>query len=53
MGIVELENLDICRECGGKCCKNMGCQFSPDDFKKISFNALKKEIEKGHISIDW
>lgn len=42
----------VCKECGGKCCKFMGCQFSPEDFDSISVSLLKKEIEKGHISID-
>lgn len=42
-----------CKECGGRCCKNMGCHYSPDDFKDKSFEALKSEIEKGKISIDW
>lgn len=46
-------NKEVCTECGGKCCKCMGCQFSPDDFKDLSFEGLKKEIDKGYISIDW
>ena len=24
-----------CKKCGGQCCKALGCQFSPSDFKKI------------------
>ena len=46
-------NSKICSECGGECCKRCGCHFSPDDFKEISFDFLKKEIEKGYISIDY
>lgn len=46
-------NKKICKECGGECCKNCGCHFSPDDFKEISFEFLKKEMEKGYISIDY
>ena len=46
-------NKKICKQCGGECCKNCGCHFSPDDFKEISFEFLKKEIEKGYISIDY
>ena len=45
-------NSEICSKCGGKCCKMCGCHFSPDDFEEISFESLKKEIEKGYISID-
>jgi len=47
------ENPVVCKECGGKCCKNMGCQFSPDDFQDLSYKALKKKIQQGNISIDW
>ena len=46
-------NPEICAECGGQCCKRCGCHFSPDDFEEISFEFLKKEIEKGYISIDY
>lgn len=49
------KNVDssICSKCGGACCKVCGCHFSPDDFKEISFENLKKEIDKGYISIDY
>lgn len=50
--IPELINAKICAECGGRCCKSCGCHFSPDDFPEISFEYLKKELEKGYISID-
>jgi len=43
----------ICQECKGRCCKQMGCAFSPDDFEKIEYNYLKTRIEEGTISIDW
>lgn len=46
-------NTEICSQCGGSCCKQCGCHFSPDDFEEISFEFLKKEIEKGYISIDY
>lgn len=45
-------NPSICAECGGECCKRCGCEFSPDDFEEISFEFLKKEIEKGFITIE-
>ena len=51
-GIFRNTNKKICSKCGGECCKNCGCHFSPDDFKEISFEFLKNEIEKGYISID-
>lgn len=49
----EFKSTKACAKCGGSCCKNMGCHFSPDDFDEISFDALKSEIDKGFISIDW
>lgn len=48
-----MENLKLCTECNGRCCKSMGCHYSPEDFKDISYESLKKEIDKGHISLDW
>ena len=46
-------NSEVCSKCGGYCCKRCGCHFSPDDFEDVSFEGLKKEIEKGYISIDY
>ncbi|MGL5715825.1 MAG: hypothetical protein ACRCX2_22575 [Paraclostridium sp.] len=48
-----MENKEICAECGGVCCKHMGCHYSPDDFKDLTYEGLKSEIDKGCISIDW
>lgn len=50
--VEETTNPELCAKCGGICCKGCGCHFSPDDFKDISFEGLKKELEKGYISID-
>lgn len=47
------EATEECAKCEGGCCKAMGCHFSPSDFPEITFEALKSEIEKGFISIDW
>ena len=44
---------EMCIMCRGKCCKTMGCHFSPDDFANLSFVFLKNEIAKDFISIDW
>lgn len=45
-------NSELCNNCKGKCCKNCGCFLSPQDFGKISYKALNKELQKGYISID-
>lgn len=42
-----------CKICKGNCCKHMACHYAPSDFKDLSFEGLKAEIEKGKISIDW
>lgn len=48
-----MEKLTICKKCKGACCKTMGCHYSPNDFKEISFQYLKSKIDEGNISIDW
>lgn len=37
--------------CPNDCCRNGGCIYSPDYFGEISYEILKKELEKGKISI--
>lgn len=50
----KLENIDMCRECGGICCKTTGCSYFPEDFKfDLNFENLKSEIDKGFIAIDY
>ena len=46
-------DFSVCSSCGGYCCKRCGCHYSPDDFSEISYEYLRKEIEKGYISIDY
>lgn len=42
---------EMCKKCGGVCCKQNGCVYMPQDFKKMDFKYLKNKIEKGNISI--
>lgn len=51
--IPEFQPTEACKKCRGKCCKHMGCHFSPSDFEEVSFEYLKSKIEEGYISIDW
>lgn len=44
-------NKELCAKCRGRCCKETGCFFMPNDFKKIEFKSLKRRINKGYISI--
>jgi len=47
-------NTEICKKCGGKCCKATGCHISPFDLKEISVEFIINLIdETGCISIDW
>lgn len=49
--MLELENKDICKKCGGKCCKHCGCLWFPQDFKCISVSEIEKVLESGSTSI--
>lgn len=44
-------NYEMCKTCGGVCCQQNGCIYLPEDFKRLSFNFLLKQLEKGKISI--
>lgn len=44
-------NYEMCKTCGGECCKQCGCIYLPEDFENLSFDYLKNEIDKGYISI--
>lgn len=47
-----IEDVEICAKCKGRCCKNAPCHYSPDDFKNLSYRALKSIIaRKKYISI--
>lgn len=48
---IKNENLNICRMCGGMCCKKSGCDYSALDFKNASYDTLYKELNKGDKSI--
>ena len=45
------EDNDICRECGGFCCKKSVCDYSPKDFDDLSINKLHEKLLEGNISI--
>lgn len=47
-----LVDKELCSHCGGRCCLNAPCHYSPSDFEDLSYNGLKRIIkEKGYISI--
>lgn len=43
---------EMCKACGGLCCKQNGCVYIPSNFKSMNYSKLKKELLKGDISID-
>ena len=51
------ERLDICRQCGGRCCSSMACEVSTEDFiskyGKITKESVIKALRDGEWAIDW
>lgn len=48
---IQYENKELCKQCGGKCCKKCGCDYLPKDFSDLSTNGLVEKILEGNISI--
>jgi len=46
-------NKQICKKCGGHCCKTMPGAATPDDFEKPLLQSLTKAFKSGKWSIDW
>lgn len=54
MNIKNNENFEICKKCGGQCCKNYGGFFHPSDLgEEITEEVIRKWIDRGDVSIDW
>ena len=47
------ENTEICKLCGGRCCKLISGIYSPDDFKSITVDTMMQLFHKNKTSIDW
>lgn len=43
-------NYEMCKACGGRCCKSSPCQYLPSDFESIE--AIEDEIETNYAIID-
>lgn len=48
---MELENKEICRKCGGTCCKETGCYYSSEDLKVVDARSVIDLLDKGYTSI--
>lgn len=54
MKIEKSENLEVCKKCGGQCCKNYGGAFHPSDLdEEVTEEVIRKYIDRGDVSIDW
>lgn len=49
--MIKYINYEMCKKCGGICCKQTGCVYLPKDFKKLEFNYLINLLNEGNISI--
>lgn len=49
----KLQNSELCKQCGGKCCQSCGCIFHPSQFKEITEVSLLQILKTGIVSIDW
>ena len=43
---------EICKKCGGKCCKALPGAYLPKDIKNI-FGTVENAIKSGIVSIGW
>lgn len=45
------ENKELCKKCGGICCKKSGCDYFVSDFKTINKQSLLEILDSGNVSI--
>lgn len=48
---MRIEKKNICKKCGGKCCKRSGCDYFVSDFSELTEEALIRVLDEGNISI--
>lgn len=48
---IKYENKDICKKCGGRCCKKSGCDYFISDFENMTTNYLENFLKQGYASI--
>ena len=47
------ETKELCKKCGGRCCKGMPAPALPEDFDDADPETLKKAIDTGKWAIDY
>jgi len=45
------ENTEICKQCGGYCCKKSGCDYFVSDLESTKIDYLEKLLDTGRVSI--
>ena len=45
------ENKEVCKNCGGRCCKKSGCDYWPSDLPDKTYKGILKFLENGKVSI--
>lgn len=48
---LKLENQELCKVCGGRCCKNGGCAYLSEDFEELKVDYIMEVLKSGRISI--
>uniref|UniRef100_A0A6M3LEY7 Putative zinc-or iron-chelating protein n=1 Tax=viral metagenome TaxID=1070528 RepID=A0A6M3LEY7_9ZZZZ len=43
---------EICKKCGGECCKKMPGAYTPKDIENI-FGSVENAVKSGKVAIDW
>lgn len=46
-----LEDKNLCKACGGRCCKKSGCDYSTSDFESIKREVILGALETGEVSV--
>lgn len=44
---------EICKECGGDCCKAMPGSCLPEDFEEPIFESIRDALATGKYAVDW
>ena len=45
------EDLEICKKCGGYCCKKSGCDYFVSDLESMKLEYLENLLDSGRVSI--
>lgn len=48
---IKYENRDICKKCGGYCCRKSGCDYFVSDFESMKYEYLENILNTGRVSI--